>query len=131
MKSMTKSLWLALLVVFALFAAACGDDDDSTSETSASADDAADDAAAEEEDHGDEDHDDDDHDHDDEEAAASLPGEGVSVTMSRANWSTGYMQAAIYKALLEEMGYEVNEPADLELPPSNFFTALGLSLIHI
>ena len=126
MKSMTKSLWLALLVVFALFAAACGDDDDvSTSETSASADDAADDAAAEEEDHGDEDHDDDDHDHDDEEAAASLPGEGVSVTMSRANWSTGYMQAAIYKALLEEMGYEVNEPADLELPPSNFFTALG------
>jgi glycine betaine/proline transport system substrate-binding protein len=47
------------------------------------------------------------------------------VTMARANWSTGYMQAAIYKALLEELGYEVNEPADLELPPSNFFTALG------
>ena len=45
--------------------------------------------------------------------------------MARANWSTGYMQAAIYKALLEELGYEVNEPADLELPPSNFFTALG------
>jgi len=88
MKSMTKSLWLALLVVFALFAAACGDDDDTAD-------------------------------------AAALPGEGVSVTMSRANWSTGYMQAAIYKALLEELGYEVNEPADLELPPSNFFTALG------
>jgi len=118
MKSMTKSLWLALLVVFALFAAACGDDD-STSDTSSAADDAADDTA---DDAADDTADD---AADDTADAAALPGEGVSVTMARANWSTGYMQAAIYKALLEELGYEVNEPADLELPPSNFFTALG------
>ena len=53
------------------------------------------------------------------------PGSGVSVTMARANWSTGYMQAAIYAALLEELGYEVSDPADLELAPSNAFVAMA------
>ena len=35
----------------------------------------------------------------------SMPGEGVSVNMARANWNTGYFQAEVYKALLEELGY--------------------------
>ena len=133
MNSKKKSLWLALLVVFALFAAACGDDDDDTSTADDSSDDADaaadDDMAEEEDDMADEEADDDmaeeDDDMADEDAAAALPGDGVSVTMARANWSTGYMQAAIYKQLMEELGFTVNEPADLELPPSNFFTALG------
>lgn len=126
MNSKKKSLWLALLVVFALFAAACGDDDDDTATESDSSD-ASDDAAADEESDDDmaEEEADEDMDEEEGDAAAALPGEGVSVTMARANWSTGYMQAAIYKAMLEELGYTVNEPADLELPPSNFFTALG------
>ena len=54
-----------------------------------------------------------------------LPGEGVSVTMARANWSTGYMQAAIVAALLGELGYAVSDPADLELAPSNAFVAMA------
>ena len=55
----------------------------------------------------------------------SSPGAGVSVTMARANWSTGYLQAAIYAALLAELGYEVSDPADLELAPSNAFVAMA------
>ena len=58
-------------------------------------------------------------------AAAARPGDGISVTMARANWSTGYMQAAIYAALLEELGYEVTDPSDLELAPSNAYVALA------
>ncbi len=58
-------------------------------------------------------------------AAAAGPGAGVSVTIARANWSTGYMQAAIYAALLEELGYTVSDPSDLELAPSNAFVAMA------
>lgn len=54
-----------------------------------------------------------------------MPGEGVSVTMARANWTTGYMQAAVYHHLLEELGYEVSEPADLELAPANAYVAMA------
>ena len=53
------------------------------------------------------------------------PGEGVSVTMARANWTTGYMQAAVYHHLLEELGYDVSEPADLELAPANAYVAMA------
>lgn len=115
MTTMKKSL-LALLVVLAMIAAACGDDDD---DTSAGDDDAADDGGDDMADDGGDDMDDDGGD------AGGQPGDGVSVTMARANWSTGYMQAAIYHDLMEELGYDVSDPADLELPPSNFFTALG------
>ena len=59
------------------------------------------------------------------EEAGKGPGAGVSVTMARANWSTGYLQAAIYAALLAELGYEVSDPADLELAPSNAFVAMA------
>ena len=55
----------------------------------------------------------------------AAPGEGVSVTQARANWSTGYMQAAIYHNLLEELGYDVSDPGDLELAPSNAYLAMA------
>ncbi|MCZ0939454.1 MAG: hypothetical protein OXJ55_12505 [Caldilineaceae bacterium] len=45
--------------------------------------------------------------------------------MARGNSSTGYMQAAIYSALLTELGYQVSHPADLELPPSNAYAAMA------
>ena len=47
-----------------------------------------------------------------------LPGEGFSVLMARADWSTGYFQSHLYKQLLEELGYSVSEPSELELGPS-------------
>ena len=42
------------------------------------------------------------------------PGEGNDVTMGRANWSTGYFQAELYRQLLSELGYEVSDPARRE-----------------
>ena len=56
---------------------------------------------------------------------ASLPGSGVRLTMARANWSTGYFQAALYRALLQELGYEVSDPADLELGPNQVYFAMA------
>ena len=61
---------------------------------------------------------------DDSTAAVERPGEGVAVSMARGNWDTGFMQAAIYHALLTELGYEVNDPAEAELAPAVFFAAL-------
>ena len=57
--------------------------------------------------------------------AARLPGQGVSLTMAQAIWSTGYFQAALYRALLQELGYEVSDPADLELGPSQAYLAMA------
>ena len=59
------------------------------------------------------------------EEMSMTPGEGVSVTQARANWSTGYMQAAIYAALLEELGYDVSDPSDLELVPSSAYLSMA------
>ena len=58
--------------------------------------------------------------------AAGLPGDGVSVLAGRANWSSGYFQAELYRLLLEELGYDVSDPAEIELGPSNGYTAMAL-----
>ncbi len=111
--------WLfALLTAFALLAAACGSD--TAEEVVDAGEDAAEDAV-------DEATGDDDAMEDDamEDEGNAMPGAGVSVTAARANWSTGYFQAAIYTALLEELGYEVSDPADSEFPPSNGYTAMA------
>ncbi|MCH2620578.1 MAG: hypothetical protein MKZ69_03670, partial [Acidimicrobiales bacterium] len=60
---------------------------------------------------------DDDHDH--------LPGEGVSLTMCRADWASGYIQAEIVRQILQKAGFEVSDPAEIELGPSNAFTAMA------
>ena len=89
---LSKSFWLALIAILAVFAASCGSDDESSTDAGASdaaADDSADDAPAEE---------------------APLPGEGKSVNMGRANWSSGYVHAQILHDLLEEIGYDVSRP---------------------
>ena len=62
---------------------------------------------------------------DDTDDAMELPGAGVSLTMARANWSTGYFQAALYRNLLQRLGYEVSDPADLELGPSLAYLAMA------
>ncbi len=51
--------------------------------------------------------------------------EGVQVNMARANWSTGYLQAEIYRALLQELGYQVNDPSEAEMSPTSFHSALA------
>ncbi len=59
-------------------------------------------------------------------AALSItPGEGVDVIAGRANWSTGYFQAELYKQLLEELGFNVSDPAELELGAINGYVAMA------
>ncbi len=123
-------VWLALFAVLALVAAACGNDDDEPGAPAGGDAPAGEDASA----GGDAPAGEDASAGGDapagEDASAGgdvnmTPGEGVSVTMARANWTTGYMQAAIYHHLLEELGYDVSDPADLELPPANAYLAMA------
>ena len=100
-KSLTRVLAVAAAALLIL--AACGSDDDSSSGSSSEA---AAPATT--------------------EAAINMtPGEGVSVTSGRANWSTGYVQAEIYTALLRELGFTVSESADMELGPQQAFMAMA------
>lgn len=107
------------MAAFALFAAACGDSDsDTTADDSSEASqesDSSDEAAA---DSGSDDEMTEEHD-------GAMPGEGVSVTMTRADWSTGYFQAEVYASLMRELGYEVSEPSDLELGPNAAYLAMA------
>lgn len=48
-----------------------------------------------------------------------------TVKIARADWGSGYMQAAIYAALIEELGHEVSDPAAAELRPYSFYPALA------
>lgn len=50
---------------------------------------------------------------------------GAAITMARATWDTGFMQAYIYRDLLEELGYEVSDPAEATLDPNVFYPALA------
>jgi glycine betaine/proline transport system substrate-binding protein len=55
----------------------------------------------------------------------ALPGEGVSITMAKADWSTEDPNAYTIKMILEEMGYTVSDPKDTELGPANAFLAMA------
>ena len=57
--------------------------------------------------------------------AGKTPGAGATVSLARAPWDTGYFQAAVYKALLEELGYTVTDPSQAELVPAEFYPALA------
>ncbi|MEM8709181.1 MAG: glycine betaine ABC transporter substrate-binding protein [Actinomycetota bacterium] len=129
---MNKSikLLIALLAVFGLVAAACGDDDESTdagSSDSASESESASEMAEEDEgDMAEEDEGDMAEEDDMAEAAdVSSIGAGVEVTMGRANWASGYVQAEIYKQILEQAGYTVSSPSLLELDPSGGYLAMA------
>lgn len=50
---------------------------------------------------------------------------GGEVTMARATWDTGWFQAAIYYQLLDELGYDVSNPADLTRDANTFYPALA------
>lgn len=49
----------------------------------------------------------------------------AQITMARATWDTGFMQAYIYRDLLEELGYEVTDPSEATLDPNVFYPALA------
>jgi glycine betaine/proline transport system substrate-binding protein len=49
--------------------------------------------------------------------AQDMPGDGTTVRMAQATWDTGWFEAAIYKQLLEELGYTVQGPTTLDNPP--------------
>lgn len=100
------TLWSVLFVVLILIAAACGNDNDAVTDPDAQSSMVAANTAA-------------------ADALSMMPGEGVSVSMARATWSEGYVQAAIYRALLQELGYEVSDPATQMLVPAVFYPALG------
>ena len=57
------------------------------------------------------------------------PGEGVTVTAGRADWSSGYFQAELYKLLLEELGYNVSDPANNEHGLHIAYAAMALGQI--
>lgn len=55
-------------------------------------------------------------------------GDGVTggkITMARATWDTGWFQAAIYAQLLDELGYDVTDPAELTRDANTFYPALA------
>ena len=45
-----------------------------------------------------------------------LPGKGVTVQPARATWNTGFFQEALVRKGLEELGYTVKKPKDLQNP---------------
>jgi len=49
-------------------------------------------------------------------AAHHNPGEGIKVQTARATWNTGYFQEALVRAGLQELGYEVENPKELQNP---------------
>lgn len=59
------------------------------------------------------------------QAVDPLPGAGVSVVIGRADWTTGYFQAALFKALLEELGYTVSEPGAQEHKPKDVYPLMA------
>lgn len=49
-------------------------------------------------------------------AAQDMPGKGITVKPARATWNTGFFQEALVRQGLEELGYDVKKPKDLQNP---------------
>jgi glycine betaine/proline transport system substrate-binding protein len=60
-----------------------------------------------------------------EDAGGALPGEGKTVSMGQANWDTGWFQVEIFTVLLEQLGYEVEDPKSLDNPAFYLSCARG------
>lgn len=48
--------------------------------------------------------------------AAEQPGKGTTLQPARATWNTGFFQEALVRKGLEELGYKVKKPKDLQNP---------------
>jgi glycine betaine/proline transport system substrate-binding protein len=53
------------------------------------------------------------------------PGDGKEIRMGQASWDTGWFQAQVYKLMLEELGYTIEEPIILENPEFYIIAATG------
>lgn len=53
------------------------------------------------------------------------PGKGITVQPARATWNTGFFQEALVRRGLEELGYNVKKPKDLQNPIFYKSVALG------
>lgn len=51
-------------------------------------------------------------------------GDGT-IAMARADWSTGWFQAAVYSELLTELGYDVADPSETTRDPNGFYPMLA------
>ncbi len=91
---------LSVLAVLALLAAACGAEEETPTTTQAPATTAA-------------------------PTTQAIAEEDNTINMARADWATGYFQAAVYRQILEELGYDVTDPADRELGPSLAYLAMA------
>lgn len=49
-------------------------------------------------------------------AAQDAPGEGVTLTMARPTWDTGWFHTEIYRQMIEELGYTVSDTLTLDNP---------------
>jgi glycine betaine/proline transport system substrate-binding protein len=49
----------------------------------------------------------------------------ATVTMGRADWATGWFQAALYAELLTQLGYDVTDPAGTTRDPNGFYPMLA------
>ncbi len=125
MRKLNKTALFALLAALGLIAAACGSDSvtDAATEVVEDAADAAEEAVEEVAEEAEEAMEEGEEAM--EEAMSELPGEGITVTMARADWSTGYFQAYVYQQLMQELGYEVTDPAELELGPSLAYLSMA------
>lgn len=56
--------------------------------------------------------------------AIEIPGKGVTVQPARATWNTGYFQEVLVRKGLQELGYNVKKPKELQNPL--FYQALVL-----
>lgn len=92
----------ASLLAVGLLVTACGDDDSSSATTAAPA---AESTTA--------------------SGGNDMPGAGVTITEMKADWTTEDPNAYVAKALLEELGYTVTDPKELELGPSNAYIAMA------
>ena len=50
---------------------------------------------------------------------------GGDLTMCRANWASGYIQAEIVRQVLQSAGYTVSDPSNIELGPSNAYSTMA------
>lgn len=64
-------------------------------------------------------------------AAPNQPGAGVSVTIARPTWTTGYFQAALFKELLQELGYQVSEPSTNEHAPGDVYRLMAEGSVDV